>query len=331
MPPLAITFAAASYDRMLALRTGDVRPEGFELDFKPIEHVREIFDRMGGNAEFDAAEFSATEYIGRIGRGDRTFVALPVFPSRVFRHSFIFVNRRRINNPRDLAGKRIGVGLYTQTAAMWIRGILANDYGVDLSRVTWVQGAVEKAGSHGHPAPPPLLKPANIEIADDTRALTELLDAGAIDALVGTRVPACAAHNADIVRLFPNFWDVERDYYQRTKIHPIMHLVALRRDVHENNPWLAPALYNVLLAAKDHALKMIRVEGAPRYLLPWFQREVEAMDAVFGPDPWPYGIEANRPTLEALVRYMVQQHYIPSEIPLEELFVGERSVDYSRA
>ena len=319
-----ITFAAASYDRMMALRTGDVKPDGFTLDFKPIEQVREIFDRMGGAAEFDAAEFSATEYIGRIGRGDRAFVALPVFPSRVFRHGFIFVDRRRIKAPADLAGRRIGVGLYTQTAAMWIRGLLTHDHGVDLSGCTWVQGAVEKAGSHGHPTPPPLLQPANLVDNVTDRSLDQLLDAGEIDALIGTRVPTCARQNENIVRLFPAYWDVEREYYQRTKIHPIMHVVVLRRDIHEAHPWLASALYRALTTAKDHALKMIRVEGAPRYLLPWFQREVEAMDAVFGPDPWPYGIEANRPTLEALLRYMVQQHYIREAMPLENLFVGER-------
>ena len=323
MPPPKITFATASYDRMLALRTGEVRAHGFELDVHPIEHVREIFDRMGGSAEFDAAEFSSTEYIGRIGRGDRTFVALPVFPSRVFRHGFIFVNRTRIQQPNDLEGKRIGVGLYTQTAALWIRGLLTHDHGVDLSGVTWVEGAVEKAGSHGKPSPPPLLKQPDIVINETGRSLDELLDAGEIDGTIGTRIPACSRHNPDIIRLFPSFWDVERDYYERTRIHPIMHLVVLRRDVHETHPEVAQQLYKALVASKDHALKLLRVEGAPRYLLPWLQREIEAMDAVFGADPWPYGVAANRPTLEALVAYMVEQHYIPRAIPLDQLFVGE--------
>ena len=152
---LKLKLACASYDRMMALRTGDVRAEGIDLELVAIENVRDIFDRMGAAAEFDAAEFSATEYIGRIARGDRTFVALPVFPSRVFRHGFIFVNCNRIAEPKDLEGKRIGTALYTQTAALWIRGILANDYRVDLSGVTWVQGAVQVAGAHGRPSPPP--------------------------------------------------------------------------------------------------------------------------------------------------------------------------------
>ena len=323
MPPLKLTFASATYDRMLALRTGDVKPEGIDLDFVAIETVRDIFDRMGANAEFDLAEFSSTEYIGRYGQGDRRLVALPVFPSRVFRHSFIFVNCNRIAEPKDLEGKRIGVALYTQTAALWIRGILAEQYGVDLSGITWVQGAVQVAGAHGAPSPPPLLRQPNVVVNDDTRSLDQLLDAGEIDAVIGTRVPACYRRNPDIVRLFPRFWEVERAFYKDTAIHPIMHLVAMRRDVYEKNPWAAAAMYKAFVASKERALAMLRIEVAPRYLLPWLQRDIEEMDEVFGSDPWPYGVEANRPTLDALVRHMVDQHYIERAIPLEQLFVGE--------
>jgi 4,5-dihydroxyphthalate decarboxylase len=323
MAPLKLKLACASYDRMMALRTGDVKPDGIDLDVIAIEHVREIFDRMGATAEFDLAEFSSTEYIGRIGSGDRTFVALPVFPSRVFRHGFIFVNCNRIAEPKDLEGKRIGTALYTQTAALWIRGMLGSEHGVDLSGVTWVQGAVQVAGAHGSPSPPPLLKPPRIEINYSGRSLDEMLDAGEIDAVIGTRVPACYRRNKDIVRLFPAYWEVERDYYRRTGVHPIMHLVAMRREVHEAHPWAAAAMYKAFAAAKEHALAMLRIEVAPRYLLPWLQRDIEEMDEVFGADPWPYGVEANRPTLEALMRYMVEQHYIARPIPLQELFVGE--------
>ncbi len=323
MPPLKLTFASATYDRMLALRTGDVKPDGIDLDFVAIETVRDIFDRMGANAEFDLAEFSSTEYIGRYGQGDRRLVALPVFPSRVFRHSFIFVNCNRIAEPKDLEGKRIGVALYTQTAALWIRGILAEHYGVDLSGITWVQGAVQVAGAHGAPSPPPLLRQPNVVVNDDTRSLDQLLDAGEIDAVIGTRVPACYRRNPDIVRLFPRFWEVERAFYKDTRIHPIMHLVAMRRDVYEKNPWAAAAMYKAFVASKERALAMLRIEVAPRYLLPWLQRDIEEMDEVFGTDPWPYGVEANRPTLDALVRHMVDQHYIERPIPLEQLFVGE--------
>jgi 4,5-dihydroxyphthalate decarboxylase len=300
-----------------------MRAEGVDLDFVAIENVREIFDRMGASAEFDLSEFSSSEYIGRIGRGDRTLVALPVFPSRMFRHGFIFVNCNRIAEPKDLEGKRIGVALYTQTAALWIRGMLASEYGVDLSGVTWVQGAVQVAGAHGNPSAPPLLKLPEIETNDSGKSLDQLLDAGEIDAIIGARVPACYRRNPDIVRLFPGYVDVERDYFKRTRIHPIMHLVAMRRDVYEKNPWAAWAMLKAFNAARDRAQELMRIDVAPRYMLPWLQRDIEEIDEVFGSEPWPYGIEANRPTLEALVQYMVEQHYIPRVIPLNELFVGE--------
>ncbi len=308
---------------MMPLRTGEIRAEGVDLDFVAIENVREIFDRMGASAEFDLSEFSSSEYIGRIGRGDRTLVALPVFPSRMFRHGFIFVNCNRIAEPKDLEGKRIGVALYTQTAALWIRGMLASEYGVDLSGVTWVQGAVQVAGAHGNPSAPPLLKLPEIETNDSGKSLDQLLDAGEIDAIIGARVPACYRRNPDIVRLFPGYVDVERDYFKRTRIHPIMHLVAMRRDVYEKNPWAAGAMLKAFNAARDRAQELMRIDVAPRYMLPWLQRDIEEIDEVFGSEPWPYGIEANRPTLEALVQYMVEQHYIPRVIPLNELFVGE--------
>lgn len=323
MPSLRLKFACASYDRMMPLRTGEIRAEGVDLDFVAIENVREIFDRMGASAEFDLSEFSSSEYIGRIGRGDRTLVALPVFPSRMFRHGFIFVNCNRIAEPKDLEGKRIGVALYTQTAALWIRGMLASEYGVDLSGVTWVQGAVQVAGAHGNPSAPPLLKLPEIETNDSGKSLDQLLDAGEIDAIIGARVPACYRRNPDIVRLFPGYVDVERDYFKRTRIHPIMHLVAMRRDVYEKNPWAAGAMLKAFNAARDRAQELMRIDVAPRYMLPWLQRDIEEIDEVFGSEPWPYGIEANRPTLEALVQYMVEQHYIPRVIPLNELFVGE--------
>src|SRR6516162_1773001 len=161
---LRLTFACGKYDRMEALRTGDVTVEGIDLNYVAIENPREIFDRMGNGHEFDAAEFSSSEFISRMARGNCPFVAIPVFPSRVFRHSYIYINcKSGIRTPKDLEGKRVGVALYTQTAAVWIRGHLAHQYGVDLSSIRWVQGAIEKAGPHGNPHAQPLLKPVAIE------------------------------------------------------------------------------------------------------------------------------------------------------------------------
>lgn len=323
MAPLKLTFACSTYDRILALRTGDVKPVGIDLDFRAIENPRAIFDRMGWHAEFDLAEFSSSEYISRIARGDRTFVALPVFPSRVFRHGYIFVNRRRISRPKDLEGKRIGVVLYTQTAMLFVRGMLADEYGVDPGTITWVEGSMRAAGAHGNPNPPTLLKKPRIERNVGPLSLEQMLDAGEIDAVAGTRVPACYGSNPDIVRLFTDFRAVESASYQRTRIHPIMHLVAMRREIHDAQPWAAGSLYNAFMAAKQHCYDMLNIEVAPRYILPWLQADVEEMYRVFGPDPWPYGVDANRPTLEALLRYMVEQHYIEKAPELDSLFVGE--------
>ena len=320
MSRLNLTFACGKYDRMEALRTGDVSVEGVDLNYVAIEHPREIFDRMGGGKEFDAAEFSSSEFISLMARGDRSFVALPVFPSRVFRHSFIYINRRSgIRAPKDLEGKRVGVALYTQTAAVWIRGHLAHQYGVDLATIRWVEGAIEKAGQHGEPHAPPLLKPVTIERNRTGHSLTELLAAGEIDALFGSRRPT--AKHPDVAPLFADAKAVEQAYFRETGIFPIMHLVAMRRDVYERHPWIATSLYNACVVAKNWARARLKEHGALRYMLPWQHFHVDEIEDVFGGDPWPYGVEANRPTLTALVQYMAEQHLIAKPVPLEELFV----------
>src|SRR5215471_10326154 len=176
MPKVSITFACGLYDRMLALYTGEVKPDGIDLNFLAIDDPRQIFDRMGKNLEFDACEMSSSEVISRYAAGRREMVALPVFPSRVFRHGFITVNRKAVKKPKDLEGKRIGTPLYTQTAAVFIRGMLQDEYGVDLSGVQWVQDATNSAQSHGNPSPPPLIKPVSIEQNASGRSLNELLE-----------------------------------------------------------------------------------------------------------------------------------------------------------
>src|SRR4030088_412508 len=159
MSRLSLTFACCRYDRMEAIREGAVLIEGIDLNCITLKTGREVFDRMVGGREFDDAQLSAPEFISLTGRGDCPFVALPVFPSRVFRHGYIFINTRSgIRAPKDLESRRIGLPLYTQTAAIWVRGHLAHQFGVDLEPIRWMQGAVEKAGSHGRPHAPPLLR-----------------------------------------------------------------------------------------------------------------------------------------------------------------------------
>jgi len=319
---LPLTFACGLYDRMLRLYTGEVQPDGIDLEFLAIDEPRQIFDRMGGGLEFHASEMSSSEFISRFGAGQCPFVALPIFASRVFRHGFIFFNRNSgIRMPRDLEGRRVGVPLYTMSAAIWIRGLLQHEYGVDIGKIRWVQGALKKAGAHGSPTVAPLLKQPALEINGSGKSLSRLLADGDIDAVISSRPVEGMGKNPDIVRMFPNYREVEKDYYRRTGIFPIMHLVAIRRDVHEAHPFVARSLYDALCESKDRALAQMKERGALRYMLPWLPADMDEIDDVFGGDPWPYGIEANRPTLEAIIQYMVEQHFIARPIPIEDLFV----------
>ena len=318
---LSLTFACGFYDRMVALRTGDVRPEGIDLRYIGIEASRDIFDRMVGGLEFDVSELSASEFICLTAAGKSDFVALPVFPSRAFRHSFVYINRRAgIRSPKDLEGKRVGVALYTQTAAIYIRGFLADQYGVDLRTIHWIEGAVEQAGAHGQPHAMPLLRPVDLVRSESPHSLGDLLASGEIDALISSRRPLTMGTHPDVMRLFPDFRSVERAYFQTTGIFPIMHLVAIRRDRYEQHPWVARSLYAAFVEAKDWALARMHFSGAQSTMMPWHLSDVEEIDDIFGGDPWPYGVEPNRPTLEAFVKMLVDQDFIERPIPVEDLF-----------
>jgi 4,5-dihydroxyphthalate decarboxylase len=314
---LKLSFACGYYDRTDALRTGDVTVDGIDLDFILLQNPRDIFDRMGGKAEFDLAEFSSSETISRMAKGDETFVALPVFPSRVFRHGYVYINRKAgIRTPKDIEGKRIGVPLYTMSAAVWIRGHLTHEYGVDFSTCRWLEGATNHPGQHGEPSAPALLKPVKIDRDPQGRSLSELLAAGEIDVIIGTAHPI---PHPDIAPLFADACAVERAFAMKTRIFPIMHLVVMKRDVHERNPGAVDKLYRGFVDAKNLALARLK-RGHPM-MLPWLHRDVHELDEVFGGDPYPCGIEANRPTLEALVQYMYEQDFIPKPMALEDIFV----------
>src|SRR3954470_11658991 len=322
MSRLPLTFACCRYDRMEAIREGVVRPEGADLTCITLRSGRDVFDRMVGGSEFDVGELSASEFISLNGQGDRRFVALPVFPSRVFRHGYIFINTRAgIRTAKDLEGKRVGLPLYTQTAAIWARGHLAHQFGVDLSSIRWVQGAVEAAGTHGKPHAPPLLRPVAIEQNTSGASLAELLARGEIDALIGSRKPEMFGRHPDVARLFPDYRERERELYETAKIFPIMHLIAIRRELHERHRWLATSLYEAFVESKRRARARMGYAGSLAVMLPWLQSEIEEIDEIFGGDAWPYGLEPNRPTLETLVQHMVEQHFIAQPIPIEDLFV----------
>jgi 4,5-dihydroxyphthalate decarboxylase len=327
MAKLPITFACGLYDRMLPLYTKEVQADGIDLNFLAIDNPREIFDRMSGALEFDASEMSSSEFVARHTAGDCPFVALPVFPSRVFRHGHIAVNRKLVRSPADLAGQRIGVPLYAMTAAIFIRGLLQHDFGVDLSQVRWIEGAMNEAKPHGHPTRLKLAKPVSIEPNASGKSLSDLLAAGEIAATIGAGLPSALGRNPDVRRLFEDRQAREKDYYRRTRIFPIMHLIVLRREIYQQHPFVATSLYRALCQAKDLALQKMRHPGTLRYMLPWMGSEIEEIDEVFGGDPWPYGIEPNRPTLEALVQYLAEQGLIAGPVPVEKLFVPTFGLD----
>ncbi len=321
MAKVPLTFACGLYDRMLPLYTGEVKVEDVDLKFVVEDNPRVIFDRMASQGAYDASEFSSSEYISRVAGNQCPFVAIPVFASRVFRHSFIFINRKHIKKPKDLEGKRIGVPLYTMTAAVFIRGLLADEHGIDCGNVEWVEGSINEAKGHGNPTVLPTARKNSIVANKSGKSLSQLLEAGELQAIIGTDMPDCLGRNPDIVRLYPDYRIAEMDYFKRTKIFPIMHLVVIRRDVHDKHPAVAGNLFKAMTQAKDAMLRRMRYRGTLRYMLPWMHAEIDDIDKVFGGDCWPYGVEPNRPTLEALLRYLVEQGIVAKAPRLDDLFV----------
>ena len=322
MSKLQLSFACGLYDRMQPLYTGEVKPDGIDLNFIAIDQPRPIFDRMSGGQEFDVAEYSSSEFVQRFARNECPFVAIPVFPSIAFRLGFIAINRRSgIKSPKDLAGKRIGVPLYTMTAAIFINGILINEFGVDLSNVRWVQSAMNAAGAHGSPTVLPLLKKISIENNTTKKTLGQLLAESAIDATLGTSLPAEIRTNPDIVRLFPDYVERDKDLYRRKKIYPIMHLVAIKKSVYQRYPFVATSLYDAFVRSKKIALQKLFNLRAVRYMTPFLMREIDDIWEVFGGDPWPYGLEPNRATLQALIKYQQDLGLISAPIKVDDLFV----------
>jgi len=316
---LRLTLACGPYDRTEALRTGIVRPEGIDLTCVAIPSPPEMFARMLANEAFDVSEMSCAHALIHRGKGDFPFVAIPVFPSRMFRHGYIFVNTAAgIRTPKDLEGKRIGVPEYSQTAAVWIRGLLQHEYGVRLEALRWVSGGVNAPGR------PDILVnlPEGISITRvQDRTLNELLVTGEIDALIGARRPEALGKDPRVARLFPNYRELERAYYGKTRIFPVMHTVVIREALYREQRWIAESLYKAFVEAKAWCLAQMRFSSALRYTVPWLQADLEEMAEVFGPDPWPYGLEANRHVLTTLVQYLVEQRLLPAPIALEELFV----------
>ncbi|HEV8354003.1 MAG TPA: ABC transporter substrate-binding protein [bacterium] len=319
MTSLRVTLACGPYDRTDALRTGLIRPEGIDLVYVPIQSPPEIFARMLTTQAFDVSEMSCAHALTHRGHGDFPFVGIPVFPSRMFRHGYIFVNAHSgIREAKDLEGKTVGVPEYSQTAAVWIRGLLHHEYGVSLETIRWVAGGVNAPGR-----PDVLVNLPDAEVSITRvmdRTLNDLLVAGEIDALIGARKPAAFGKDVRIKRLFPDYRSLEREYYRKTGIFPVMHTVVIREALYREQPWIAESLYKAFVQAKDWAVAQMRFSSSLRYTVPWLHADLEEMEEVFGADPWPYGLERNRDTLETLVAYLVEQRLLRATMPVEELF-----------
>lgn len=320
MSKIRLTLSCWEYDRTRALQEGKVQVEGVELTYLPL-HVEETFWRMLRYGEFDIAECSMSSYLMSRDRGYPKLVAIPVFPSRFFRHSFIFVNTESgIVTPEDLIGKRMGVPEYQITAAVWIRGILQHDYGVSPEKMNWFTGGVENAGRE-EKLRPDLSSDINIRWIGPDRTLSQMLEAGEIDALMCAHIPSpFVRRSAQVKRLFGNFREVEKDFYRRTKIFPIMHAIVLREEVYEKHPWVAQSLCKAFAEAKKICEESLYKYSALKYMLPWSYADVEEEMELFGDELWPYGLEPNRHVLETLVQYSYEQGLIKNKLDIKSLF-----------
>jgi 4,5-dihydroxyphthalate decarboxylase len=272
---------------------------------------------------------SGSAYLVERSRPNPRFIGIPVFLSRTFRHSTIYVNAASgIERPEQLAGRRVGVPEYGLTALAWVRAFLQHDYGVHPSQIHWLVGGEEQPGREER-APVQLPPDIKIEPIPPTETLSSMIVSGSIDALIAPRMPRPFVEGSPAVRrLFPDYQRVEEDYFRRTGHFPIMHFVVIRHDVYERDPWVAESLYKAFCQAKDACLHALYDPNVLVCSLPWLVPEVERERAIFGPDLWPYGVEANRPTLEAMVSYHVEQGLIPQPIPVEKLFAVSTIVEF---
>ena len=320
MPNLDLNIACWDYDRTRPLTDGRVQPEGINLDITVLR-PREIFPRMLQDQEFHASEMSLASYVILKARDQCPFVAIPVMLSKIFRHDCIYVRPDAgINEPADLRGKRIGLPQYSSTAGVFIKGLMQHEYGVSPQEMTWFMGGQDT------PAPAPLVPldlPADIhlEFIPEDKTLEGMLADGELDALFATYIPNLFLNGSPtIARLFPNFKEVEQDYYRRTGIFPIMHTVVIREDVHREHPWVAASLYDAFSQAKDLAVGGLYDTDALALTLPFLIDHLEESRRIFGSDYWSYGVESNRPALEGLSQYVVDQGLAPRVVSMEELF-----------
>jgi 4,5-dihydroxyphthalate decarboxylase len=326
---LRLQYAGVSYyDKTRALERGEVVPDGIDFEYVQFEDVAELFRVLAQDpTAFDAAEMSTSTLTMMISRGDDRLVGIPVFTSKAFRHSQVYVNvASGIERPEDLAGKRVGVPEYQMTAAVWIRAFLQHDYGVAPDEMHWLTGGLETPSyaERLHHEPPPGV---TIELIPAGSTLEEMLDSGEIDALATARAPRPFREGTGRVRrLFPDYRAVEEEYLRRTGIYPIMHTVVLQRTIYEANRWAPVALADAFEEARHHGRERLRDLDTLAVMHPWIAAELEELKgpfAHFGGDPFAYGLEVNRHVLEALMEHAWEQRLPARKVEVDELFAPE--------
>jgi 4,5-dihydroxyphthalate decarboxylase len=322
MAEIPISLACWDYDRMQALKDGTVRPEGVNLTFLPIMMPEPAF-RMLHYREFDAAEMSLSWYTRTVLAQDRPFVAIPVFPSRMFRHSCVYVNARSgISEPHDLVGKRVGCPEYQMTAAVWLKGILADRHGVPVGSVKYFTGGLEQPGR----TEVALDLPPSISVTpiDTGLTLSGMLETGEIDALYTAHMPSSFGNGSGAVRrLWPESGLLERRYFEDTGIFPIMHVIVIRWDTYLKNRWLATSLMKAFEESKRKAYAALNETTALKYMMPFLIESAESARQMMGEDPFSYGLRGNEHNLETFCRYSFEQGLSDRLIKPAELFAVE--------
>jgi len=316
---IPITLACGDYDRTRAIKDGRVTVEGCDVTYLPME-PEEVFHRAFKHQEFDVCELSFSSYMRTMDAGTSPYVGVPAFVSRLFRHAAVYIRTDRgIKHPSDLKGKLIGLPEYQITAVVWLRGIMQDEYGVKPTDIRWRQGGIEEPGrTERTPLKP--IPGLDLKSVPD-KALSAMLEAGELDAIFSARAPSCFVKGApNIGRLFPDYREVEKAYYKKTQMFPIMHLIGVKRHLVEKHPWLPASLYKAFSQAKAYAMRDVRDINALLVTLPWLVAEVEETVALMGEDFWRYGVKENAREIEALTRYAFEQGLVSRKLSMEDLF-----------
>lgn len=318
MSKLSLSVAVGPYDRTRALIDGSVQIDGVDPTCMTLP-PEEIFFRALRHAEFDICELSLSSFTVKTAQGGGPYVGVPAFVSRMFRHTSIWVRTDRIKKPEDLKGKRVGLPEYQLTANVWARAVLEEDYGVKPSDIHWIRGGIEDA-DRPEKITISLPKDVRLDNAPAGKSISRLLADGEIDGFIAPRPPSLPRNTPNVGWLFPDPAATASDYFKRTGIFPIMHLVGVRRTLVEQHPWLPGAVFKAFSQAKDKAVDMLADPSASKATLPFLEERVAQARALMGDDFWPYGLEANRKTLEAFLRHHHAQGLSSRLVKPEELF-----------